>query len=219
MRSFTQILSLLALSSAAASATNLLPALPLEAGMSLSKRVVQCKGDVFCPDGYTCMTGSNGVPGCCPNGQKCSGPGAVETIVATTVVAVDYTAFTTYVHTQTGVYTGAPETTTTSEPAYTTTTDTDTETETKTTDSETETETETSTLTDEDDYGSTTVAPMSTTLCTTTVYSNATTTGYRNVTTATIKPDIQTGSATVNAAAWNVGVVGVVGAVMALMVV
>lgn len=208
MLSFTRILSLLVLSSAAASATNLLPALPREAGMSLSKRYVQCKGNVYCPDGYTCVTGSNGLPGCCQNGQKCSGPGGVETIITTAVV--DYT--TTYVHTQTG----APETTTytTSEPAYTTTTTT----------TDTETETETSTVTDKNVYASTTYAPeskepMSTTLCTTTVYSNATTTGYKNVTTATLRPDVQTQNAAVNTAGWSMGAVGIVAAVMALVVV
>ena len=68
MHSFTSIVSFLALSGAAVSAMNLVPALPRAEVVRFGKRAVQCGGGVYCQDNYSCVTGTDGEPGCCPVG-------------------------------------------------------------------------------------------------------------------------------------------------------
>ncbi|RPB26668.1 hypothetical protein L211DRAFT_846844 [Terfezia boudieri ATCC MYA-4762] len=229
MHSFTSIVSFLALSGAAVSALNLSPALPRAEVLRFRRREVQCGGGVYCHDNYFCMTGSDGQPGCCPVGEKCSGPGGVETIIATITTSLEATHFSTYIQQTTGIYTGAPEPTTTYEPEHTTTeTETEYASETDTTEYATATETvteygsetvtteyESETVTTEypistDDGSTTTYEPVP---YPTTIEGNATRTGNSTGSTGTPKP--HEGSAA--GLAVNIGVAGMAAAVVAVL--
>ncbi|KAF8469487.1 hypothetical protein BDZ91DRAFT_720341 [Kalaharituber pfeilii] len=94
----TVVLPLLALSSAVSASVPLGFAQRLPDASDLRKRDVACGvDDAFCPDGYYCVTGDNGLPGCCPQGETCQGDGGIETVTKTSTFTVDHTMTSTYV--------------------------------------------------------------------------------------------------------------------------
>jgi len=143
--------------------------------------------------------------------ETCTGPGGVDTVIATITTSIETTHFSTFVHTTTGIYTGAPEPTTTEEPEYTST---ETETE-YGTETETETATEVTDYPTPTDDGSITTYEPVPSMYPTTIEGNATRTGNGTGSTGTPKPHEGSAAGVVV----NIGVAGMVAAVLAAVMV
>jgi len=95
MRSFTIPATVLSVALAVNAAANIAPAAAFD---GVVRRDAGC-ATVTCDVGTYCMIGDNGVPGCCPVGEICSGPGSVSTVYTTQSVNVEVTQVHTYVST------------------------------------------------------------------------------------------------------------------------